>query len=136
MRILALDYGSKKTGIAVSDPLRIIATGLATVPTWQLMDWLKDYLAREPVSDLVIGESRHKDGTPNAIDSEVVGFERRFAKLYPAIPLHRQDEFGTSKRAKQAMIDMGVPKRKRQDKSRVDKIAATLILQDFMERLR
>ena len=136
MRILALDYGSKKTGIAASDPLRIIATGLVTVPTWQLMDWLKDYLEREPVSDLVIGESLHKDGTPNAINSEVVGFERRFAKLYPDIQLHRQDEFGTSKRAKQAMIDMGVPKMKRRDKTRVDKIAATLILQDFMESLR
>lgn len=136
MRILALDYGSKKCGLAASDPLRIIATGLDTVPTWQLMDWLKNYLEREEVSDLVIGESLHKDGTPNAINSEVVGFERRFAKLYPEIQLHRQDEFGTSKRAKQAMIDMGVPKMKRRDKTRVDKIAATLILQDFMESLR
>lgn len=136
MRILALDYGSKKCGLAASDPLRIIATGLDTVPTWQLMDWLKSYLEREEVSDLVIGESLHKDGTPNTINSEVVGFERRFGKLYPDIKLHRQDEFGTSKRAKQAMIDMGVPKMKRRDKTRVDKIAATLILQDFMESLR
>lgn len=135
-RILAIDYGSKKCGIAASDPLRIIATGLDTVPTAKLMDWLTDYLGREPVGDLVIGESLHKDGTPNKINSEVVGFERKFQKLYPDIQLHRQDEFGTSKRAKQAMIDMGVPKMKRRDKSRVDKIAATLILQDFMESLR
>ena len=136
MRILAIDYGSKKCGIAASDPLRIIATGLATVPTWQLMDWLDDYLSREQVGDLVIGESVHKDGTPNKIDAEVVGFERKFARKYPAVRLHRQDEFGTSKRAKQAMIDMGVPKMKRREKERVDRIAATLILQDFMENLR
>lgn len=136
MRILAIDYGSKKCGIAVSDPLRIIATGLETVPTWKLMDWLDDYLSREQVSDLVMGESLHKDGTPNKINEEVVGFERKFIRKYPAITLHRQDEFGTSKRAKDAMIDMGIPKMKRREKTRVDKIAATLILQDFMESNR
>lgn len=135
-RILAIDYGSKKCGIAASDPLRIIATGLDTVPTWQLFDWLEKYLEEENVGDLVIGESLHKDGTPNKINEEVVGFERKFAKLYPDITLHRQDEFGSSKRAKQAMIDMGVPKMKRRDKARVDKIAAAIILQDFMESIR
>ena len=133
MRILAIDYGSKKCGIAVSDPLRIIATGLTTVPTWQLFDWLADYIQREPVGDLVIGESLHKDGTPNKINQAVIGFERKFAKLYPTIKLHRQDEYRTSKRARQAMIDMGMPKMKRRDKSQVDRIAATLILQDFMD---
>jgi putative Holliday junction resolvase len=133
MRILAIDYGIKKCGIAVSDPLRIIATGLDTVPTGQLFTWLAHYLKEEKVGDLVIGESHHKDGTPNKIQSEIVGFERKFAKLYPAIQLHRQDEFYTSQRAKQAMIDMGLGRKKRQDKSRVDKIAATIILQDFME---
>ena len=136
MRILAIDYGSKKCGIAASDPLRIIATGLDTVPTWKLFTWLDDYLSREQVSDLVLGESLHKDGTPNKINQEVVGFERKFAKLYPDIKLHRQDEYLTSKRAKQAMIDMGVPKMKRRDKTRVDRIAATIILQDFMDALR
>ena len=136
MRILAIDYGSKKCGIAASDPLRIIASGLDTVPTWKLFDWLKGYLEQEEVSDLVVGESLHKDGSSNKINQEVVGFERKFAKLYPGIKLHRQDEYLTSKRAKQAMIDMGVPKMKRRDKARVDKIAATIILQDFMETLR
>jgi putative Holliday junction resolvase len=116
--------------------LRLIATGLATVPTWQLLDWLKDYLSREPVGDLVVGESFHKDGTPNKINAQVVGFERKFAKLYPEIKLHRQDEFYTSKRAMQAMIEAGVPKMKRRQKERVDKIAATIILQDFMESQR
>lgn len=136
MRILAIDYGAKKCGIAVSDPLRIIATGVATVPTGQLLAWLERYLKEEQVGDLVIGESRHKDGTPNKIHSEIVGFERKFTKLYPAITLHRQDEFYTSQRAKQAMLDMGLGRKKRQEKARVDKIAATIILQDFMETLR
>lgn len=135
-RILAIDYGSKKCGIAASDPLRIIATGLETVPTWKIFDWLEDYLKREPVGDLVLGESFHKDGTPNKINAEIVGFERKFAKLYPSISLHRQDEFYTSKRAMQAMIASGVPKMKRREKERVDKIAATIILQDFMESQR
>ena len=131
-RILALDYGSKKTGIAASDPLQLFATGLATVPTWQLLAWLTDYLATEEVSDLVVGESLHKDGTPNKIMEEVVGFERKFAKRFPDVRLHRQDEFYTSRRAKQALVESGVPKRKRREKERVDKLAAVLILQDFL----
>jgi len=136
LRILAIDYGSKKCGIAVSDPLRIIATGLDTVPTWKLFEWLKAYMENEPVADLVIGESLHKDGTPNKINAQIVGFERKFAKLFPDVSLHRQDEFYTSKRAMQAMIEAGVPKMKRREKERVDKMAATIILQDFMESLR
>lgn len=133
MRILAIDYGAKKCGIAVSDPLRIIARGLDTVPTGQLFSWLEAYLKAETVTDLVIGESRHKDGTPNKIHSEIVGFERKFTKLYPSIQLHRQDEFYTSQRAKQAMLEMGLGRKKRREKARIDKIAAALILQDFME---
>ena len=105
------------------------------MPTWQLFDWLEKYLETEPVGDLVIGESFHKDGTPNKINAQIVGFERKFAKLYPNINLHRQDEYLTSKRAMQAMIEAGVPKMKRREKERVDKIAATIILQDFMEGL-
>ena len=131
-RILAIDYGTKKCGLAASDPLRIIATGLTTVPTWQLFEWLETYLEEEEVGDLVIGESRHKDGTHNKVHEHVVGFERKFAKLYPGIRLHRQDEFYTSKRAMQALIESGVPKMKRRQKERIDKMAATLILQDFM----
>lgn len=96
---------------------------------------MEKYLGTEPVGDLVIGESLHKDGTPNKINAQIVGFERKFAKLYPGITLHRQDEYLTSKRAMQAMIDSGVPKMKRREKERVDKIAATIILQDFMEGL-
>ena len=134
-RILAIDYGSKKCGLAASDPLRLIPNGLETIPTWQLFTWLKTYLEEEEVGDLVVGESVHKDGTPNKINEEVVGFERKFAKLYPDITLHRQDEYRTSKRAVEAMIEMGVPKMKRREKARVDVLAATLILQDFMEAI-
>lgn len=135
-RILALDYGSKKTGIAATDPLQIIASGLATVPTWQLLDWLDDYLGREEVSDLVVGESRHKDGAPNAVMQEVVGFERKFAKRHPDVRLHRQDEFYTSRRARSALVEAGVPKMKRREKEQVDRMAAALILQDFLEERR
>ena len=135
-RILAIDYGSKKCGLAATDPLRIVANGLETVPTWRLFEWLDTYLTVEEVGDIVIGESVHKDGTPNKINDEVVGFERKFRKKYPAITLHRQDEYRTSKRAMEAMIEMGIPKMKRREKERVDKIAATIILQDFMETLR
>ncbi len=103
------------------------------MPTWQIFDWLAKYLAEESVGDLVIGESLHKDGTPNKINAHVVGFERKFAKIYHDIKLHRQDEYYTSKRAMQAMIESGVPKMKRREKERVDRIAATIILQDFME---
>ena len=135
LRILAIDYGTKKCGIAVSDPLRLIATGLATVPTWQLFDWLARYLQEERVGDVVVGESFHHDGAPNVLHQEVIGFERKFAKRYPEITLHRQDEYRTSQRAIEAMLEMGVPKMKRREKGRVDKLAATLILQDFMEAL-
>ncbi len=113
--------------------MRLIATGITTVPTWQLFDWLAKYLEEESVGDLVIGESLHKDGTPNKINAQVIGFERKFAKRYPGINLHRQDEFYSSKRAMQAMIESGVPKMKRREKERVDRLAATIILQDFME---
>ncbi len=133
MRILAVDYGRKKSGIAVTDPLQIIATGLATVPTHRLIEWLDEYLASEKVSDLVVGESRNDDGSDNPIQKEIVGFERKIQKRFPDLRLHRQDEFLTSRRAKDSMLAMGMRKKQRRDKSAVDRIAATLILQDFLE---
>lgn len=132
-RILAIDYGSKKCGIAVSDPLRIIATGLDTVATKSLFDYLADYFQRETVDEVVLGESLHKDGTPTAIHQQAVGFSRKLQKLYPELLVRWQDEFNTSQRAKAALIASGVPKMKRREKERVDKIAAVLILQDYME---
>ena len=136
MRYLALDYGRKKTGIAVSDPLRIIATGLTTVPTGELLDWLDDYLKVEEVSDLIVGESLDQDGNPNPIMTEVIGFERKFRKRYPEIQLHRQDEGLTSRMAKEEIIRMGTKKMKRRDKTEVDRVAAALILREWMEEQR
>lgn len=133
MRILAIDYGSKKCGIAVTDPLQLIAQGLETVPTHRLFDWLESYLSREQVSDLVVGESTQMDGSANPIQAEIVGFERKFHKRFPDITLHRQDEFHTSRRARESMLAMGLKKKDRRDKQRVDRIAAALILQDFMD---
>ena len=136
MRILAVDYGRKKCGIAVTDPLQLIATGLATVPTHTLLDWLAEYLQGEAVSDLVVGASRNEDGTENPIQREIVGFERKFQRAHPDVRLHRQDEFASSRRARESMLAMGLNKRKRQDKTSVDRIAAALILQDFLEERR
>ena len=133
MRILCIDYGQKRCGIAVSDPLRLIATGLTTVPKHELLDWLADYLATEEVGDLVVGESLQADGTPNPVMQEALGFVRKFRKLYPDIVVHRQDEALSSRRARSAMLAMGMKKQQRRDKSEVDRIAAALILQDFME---
>ena len=133
MRILAIDYGRKKCGVAVTDPLQLIATGLDTVPTYQLFDWLDDYLSREEVGELVVGESLTDSGADNPIQREIVGFERKFRKRYPTILLHRQDEFMSSRRARESMLDMGMKRKQRRDKSAVDRIAAALILQDFLE---
>ncbi|CAH1001666.1 Putative pre-16S rRNA nuclease [Neolewinella maritima] len=136
MRILAIDYGTKKCGLAVTDPLQLIATGLDTVPTGKLWDWLADYLAREAVSDLVVGESLTASGEANPVQGAIVGFERKFAKLYPEIALHRQEEYRTSVRARESMLAMGMKKKQRRDKTQVDRIAAALLLQDYLEERR
>ena len=136
MRILAIDYGTKKCGLAVTDPLQLIATGLETVPTGKLYDWLADYLAREEVGDLVVGESLREDGTANPVQGEIVGFERKFTRLYPHVKLHRQEEFRTSVRARETLLAMGMKKKQRRDKTQVDRIAAALLLQDFLEERR
>jgi putative Holliday junction resolvase len=136
MRILALDYGTKKCGLAATDPLQLIATGLETVPTGKLWDWLEDYLSREEVSDLVIGESLTLEGKDNPVQTQIVGFERKFGKRYPGIELHRQDEFRTSVRAREQLLAMGMRKKRRRDKTEVDRIAAALLLQDFLEERR
>ncbi|WP_116125937.1 Holliday junction resolvase RuvX [Lewinella sp. IMCC34183] len=132
-RILAIDYGRKKCGLAVTDPMQLIAQALETVPTHQLFDWLASYLAREEVTDLVMGESTDHEGRANPIQAEILGFERKFARQYPDIRLHRQDEFDSSHRARRSLLAMGTKKKDRRDKTRVDRVAAALILQDFLE---
>lgn len=132
-RILAIDYGTKKTGLAVSDPLQIIATGLETIPTSDLFEFLKNYISAEEVSTIVVGEPLYPDGNPAQIHHLVVGFKRKLEKQYPHIDIVFHDESYTSEEAKEIIRKSGVKKKKRKDKTLVDKVSAVLILQDYME---
>jgi len=134
-RILAIDYGSKRTGIAVTDPMQIIASGLRTVQTAELLAFLKDYLNKEEVETFVIGQPFRLDGRPSDIEAEILKFITKLQLQHPIIPIKRIDETYTSKIAFQTLIDSGVKKKKRRDKSLLDSISATLILQDYLERL-
>lgn len=131
-RILAIDYGRKRTGLAATDPLQIIAGGLATVETAKLFDWLKDYMAREPVERIVIGEPLQTDGTPSENHQRVMQFVNRWRKTMPGVPIELFDERFTSVMAHQAMLAGGLRKKARQDKALVDEISATIILEDYL----
>ena len=131
-RILSIDYGKKRTGIAVTDPLQLIAGGLATVSTSELFDWLKGYLAKEQVERIVIGEPRQPNGQPSENLARVPQFVNRWRKAMPDVPIEYFDERFTSVLAHQAMIDGGLKKKARQDKALVDEISATIILEDYL----
>ena len=131
-RILSIDYGKKRTGLAVTDPLQIIAGGLATVSTSELFDYLQGYIAREEVERIVIGEPRQPNGQPSENLQRVQEFVNRWRKAVPQIPIEFYDERFTSVLAHQVMIDGGLKKKARQDKALVDEISATIILQDYM----
>ena len=131
-RILSIDYGRKRTGLAVTDPLQIIAGGLATVATSELFDWLHDYISREPVERIIIGEPRQPSGQPSENLARVQQFVNRWRRAVPQVPIEYYDERFTSVLAHQAMIDGGLKKKARQDKALVDEISATIILQDYM----
>ena len=131
-RILSIDYGKKRTGIAVTDPLQIIAGGLATVSTSELFDWLKAYLAEEPVERIIIGEPRQPNGQPSENLQRVQQFVNRWRKAVPEVPIEYFDERFTSVLAHQAMLDGGLKKKARQDKALVDEISATIILEDYL----
>ena len=131
-RILSIDYGKKRTGIAVTDPLQIIAGGLATVSTSELFDWLKAYLAKEQVERIVIGEPRQPNGQPSENLQRVQQFVNRWRKAVPDIPIEFFDERFTSVLAHQVMLDGGLKKKTRQDKALVDEISATIILEDYL----
>ena len=131
-RILSIDYGKKRTGIAVTDPLQLIAGGLATVSTSELFDWLKGYLAKEQVERIVIGEPRQPNGQPSENLERVQQFVNRWRKAMPEVPIEFYDERFTSVLAHQAMIDGGLRKKARQDKALVDEISATIILEDYL----
>ncbi len=131
-RILSIDYGKKRTGLAVSDPLQLIAGGLTTVATHDLYDFLQQYVAREQVERIVIGEPRQPNGQPSENLARVQQFVNRWRKQMPHIPIEYYDERFTSVLAHQAMRDVGLHKKARQDKALVDEISATIILEDYM----
>jgi putative Holliday junction resolvase len=132
-RILALDYGKKRTGIAVTDPLQIISSGLTTVDTQQLFDFLKAYISKEEVEKIIIGLPYQLDGSPTDATASVLHCIRRLKNSFPTIAIVSVDEQFSSKMATRAMIDMGMKKKDRQKKGMVDEIAATLLLQEFMQ---
>ena len=135
-RILSIDYGRKRTGIAVTDPLQIIAGGLATVSTSELFEWLQQYLKREQVERIVIGEPRQSNGQPSENLQRVQQFVNRWRKAHPEVPIDYYDERFTSVLAHQAMLDGGLRKKARQDKALVDEISATIILEDYLRSRR
>lgn len=134
-RIIAIDYGLKRTGLAVTDPLQIIATGLTTVESRQLIPFLKDYFSKEQVERIIIGEPKNWDDTDTHATPLVEKCIKELQKIFPSMPLTRVDERYTSKMAKQAMIDMGMKKMQRRNKAIVDEIAATIMLQDYMRSI-
>lgn len=134
-RIIAIDYGLKRTGLAVTDPLQIISTGLTTVQSKQLIPFLKDYFSKEQVERIIIGEPKNWDDTDTHATPLVEKCIKELQKQFPAIPIIKVDERYTSKMAKQAMIDMGMKKMQRRNKAIVDEIAATIMLQDYMRSI-
>jgi putative Holliday junction resolvase len=133
-RIMAIDYGLKRTGLAVTDPLQIIATGLMTIESPKLISFLKDYFKKEPVELILVGEPKNWDDSDTHATPLVKQIVARLKKEFPSIPLKMVDERYTSKMASRAMIDMGLKKKQRQNKALVDEIAATILLQEYMGR--
>lgn len=132
-RILSIDYGKKRTGLAVTDPLQIIAGGLVTVATSELFDYLKNYITKEQVERIIIGEPKQPSGAPSENMGRVIQFVNRWRKAFPDTPIELYDERFTSVLAHRAMLDSGISKKKRQDKALVDEISATIILQSYLE---
>lgn len=131
-RILALDYGSKRTGIAITDEMKLIASGLTTVATSNLMEFLKKYIASEKVALVLVGEPKQKDGTHSNIETEIQKFLKKFTNVFPDLEVKRVDERYTSKMAFQTMIDSGLKKKQRRNKALIDEISATIILQQYL----
>lgn len=133
-RILAFDYGTKRTGIAVTDPLQLIASGLKTVETSEILTFLKAYCTNEEVVLFVVGLPRQMNNLPSESEQFIKSFIRDLKRTFPEIPIKREDERFTSKMALQSMIDSGIKKKQRQNKAMVDEISATLILQSYLNR--
>ena len=133
-RILALDYGKVRTGIAITDPLKMIASGLTTVETSTLFTFLDRYLESEEVDLIIVGQPRQMQNQPSEVEVLITRFIKEFRKRYPEIGLERQDERFTSRLAVKSMIEGGMKKKKRRDKALIDEISATLILQAYLDR--
>ena len=134
MRILAIDYGIKRTGIAVTDEMQMIAFGLTTVASETAIAFLKDYFSKEKVERVIVGEPKQMNGTPSQSAEIINAFVIKFKAAFPEMPVDRVDERFTSKMAFQTMIDSGLKKKQRQNKALIDEIAATIMLQDYMNR--
>lgn len=132
-RIIAIDYGRKRTGIAVTDPMQIIANGLTTVATHQLVDFLVNYMKQEKVERIIVGHPRQMNYEDSENMKNIVPFINRLKKLYPDLPVELVDERFTSVLAHQAMLAGGLKKKDRQNKALVDEISATIILQSYLE---
>ncbi len=134
-RILALDYGRKRTGVAVTDELQLIASGLTTVSTNELLKFLEAYVENEVVDQIVVGEPKQMNNEPSESEELIKSFLRKLIEKFPQISITRQDERFTSKMAMASMIEGGMGKKKRQNKALVDEISATLILQAYLNRV-
>lgn len=132
MRVMAFDYGTKRVGIAVTDPLQIVANALTTLHPDQIWPFLQDYLAKEPVERFIVGKPVQLDGSPSQSTPHVVGFVRKLRKTFPDIPIQEMDERFTSKMASATILQSGLRKEKRKDKALVDTISATILLQDYL----
>ena len=135
-RIMAIDYGTRRTGIAVTDPLQIIAGPLGTYPTETLMGVISDYLSHEPVETIVLGDPKYPDGNPAQLSETVAGLARKLASTFQDVQIVLHDERYTSVEAEKIIRQVVASKKKRRDKGLVDKVSAVLILQDFMEHSR
>jgi putative holliday junction resolvase len=133
-RIMAIDYGRKRTGIAVTDELQLIANGLTTVASHEIFTFLKDYTAKEKVDMIVVGEPKQMNNQPSESLQFIIPFVNRLKKEFPGMSIEMEDERFTSKIAFQTMIDAGLKKKDRQNKELVDTISATIILQSYMSR--
>ncbi|TVZ09521.1 putative Holliday junction resolvase [Cellulophaga sp. RHA_52] len=133
-RLLAIDFGKVRTGIAVTDELQIIASGLTTVATKELITFLKDYIAKEKVDKIIVGEPKQMNNTASESEVLIVPFLEKLTAVFPNMIIEREDERFTSKMAFKAMIDSGLNKKKRKNKALVDEISATIILQSYLSR--
>ena len=134
-KILAIDYGEKRIGLAVTDDMKMIAFGLTTVATAEIFEYLADYISKEKVETIVVGEPKQMDNTASESEVHIAPFLVKLAEKFPTIPIKRHDERFTSKMAFQTMIDSGLKKKQRKNKALIDEISATIILQDFLKTL-